>query len=132
MTKIKILIIKPVKEFGLLVFFPKQTQKAACQNREILSTFNVNLGAEIKYKRGSLYYGSYFQDIAVIKNLFSHQKYKDIIVNIIQNGSRYHLSLIEEATRKSDIETMLLRGNHTSARSALNVADLEKEIYKEV
>ena len=39
---------------------------------------------------------------------------------------------IEEATWKSDLEDMLLRGDHRSEQPALNVAALEKSIYKEV
>ena len=51
---------------------------------------------------------------------------------MIQKGSRYHLSPIEDATQKSDLEAMLLRGNPKSERSAHNVAALENVIYKEV
>ena len=57
-------------------------------------------------------YGSEFRDITGIKNLFNHHEEKDRIVYIIQKGSRYHLSQIEEATRKSDLEAMILRGNN--------------------
>ena len=45
---------------------------------------------------------------------------------------RYHLSPIEEATRKSDLEYIILRGNHKSAKSVLNSEALEKAIDKEV
>ena len=38
-------------------------------------------------------------------------KEKKIMVDIIQKLSQYHLSPIEEVTKKCDLETMLLRGN---------------------
>ena len=59
-----------------------------------------------------LYYGSEFWDITGITKLFGHHEDKYIIVDIIQKGLRYHLSQIEEATRKSDLEAMILRGNN--------------------
>ena len=51
---------------------------------------------------------------------------------MIQKGSHNHLSQIEEATSKSDLEAMLLRGNYKSAKSDLNASVLEKAIEKEI
>ena len=88
-TTIKKLIIKPVEEFGIPVLSFKLTQEAVLQNSQILSEFNVNLGGAIKAHKGiPLDYGSEFRDIAQIKNLFCHHKYKDIIVDIIKKLSR--------------------------------------------
>ena len=53
-------------------------------------------------------------------------------MDIIQEGLRYNLSKIEEAVRKSDLEAMLLRGNHKSEKSDLNVAALETVTDKEM
>ena len=42
----------------------------------------------------------------------------------------YHLSTIDEATRKSYLEDMLIRGNHNSERSAFNTATPKKQLKK--
>ena len=47
-----------------------------------------------------------------------------------QKGSCYHLSPIEEATSKSDLEAMLIMGDHKSERSDLNAVALYKAIDK--
>ena len=73
--------------------------------------FNGNLGVAMEdQKEIPLDYGSEFRDITRIRNLFSHNEDKDRIVEIFQKGSCYHLSPIEEATRKSDLEAMILKG----------------------
>ena len=103
LTTIKRLIIKPFKELGPPVFSFKRTQEAAQNNSQILEIFNRNLGAAIEYQKGSpLEYGSEFWDIAGIKNLFCHRKDKERIVDIIPKGLCYHLSPIDNTTRKSD------------------------------
>ena len=115
--KIKRLIIKPVKKLGTPVLSFKKTQETVIQNSQILAVFNGNLGAEIKTPKGiPLDYGSEFWDITGTKKLFHQQKDKEILVEIIQKVSRYHISPIEEATSKSDLEYMLLRGHHKSTR----------------
>ena len=71
------------------------------------------LGASMEaQKERPLDYSSEFWDITGIKNLFRCHKDKERIVDIIQKGSRYHLSPIEDTTRKSDLEAMLLWGYH--------------------
>ena len=67
-----------------------------------------------------LYYGPEFRDITGITKLFSHHEDRNRIVDIIQKGLRYHLSLIEDAKRKSYLEGMLLSRNRKLAMSALN------------
>ena len=125
-TTIKRLIIKPANKLGKPVFSFKLTQEAAQNNSQILATFKGNLGAAIEAQKGiPLDYGSEFRDITIIKKLFRYHKDKERIVDIIPKESWYHLSPIEDATSKSDLEAMLLRGNHKSARSALNAAALE-------
>ena len=67
--------------------------------------------------------------MSLTKLFFYHQD-KTKIVNIIQQGSRYHLNPIEEEARKSDLDAMILRGNHKSSHSVLNSAALDKVINK--
>ena len=69
--------------------------------------------------------------MALIK-LFLHHEDKTKIINIIQQGSHYHLDPIEEEKRKSDLYAMLLRGNHKSSHSVLNSAAIDKAISKEI
>ena len=102
-------------------------------NSKILSAFNRNLGDAIKSQKLSpLDYGSGFQYLPGIVELFSRHERENIILDIIQIGSQYHLSPIYEATRKFDLEAMLIRGNHRSSKSTLNAASLEKSMDKEV
>ena len=63
---------------------------------------------------------------------FIHHEDKTKIINIIKHGSCYHLDPIKEETRKSDLSSMILRGNHKSPQSVLNAAALNKVISKEI
>ena len=95
MTTIKDIIIKTVKEIGIPVFSFKKTQEAIFQNSNILSSLNGNLSAEMEYQKGiPLEHGSEFRRITRITKLFSHHEDRDRIVDIIQKGSRYHISPI--------------------------------------
>ena len=81
----------------------------------------------MKPQKGSpLDYGSEFHNISGITKLLIHREDKDRIVYITQKGSRYHLSPKEEATRKTDLEAMILRGNHKVDKSGLNVAEMDQ------
>ena len=61
-----------------------------------------------------------------IFKIFHHHEDREKIMDIVQKGSQYHLSPIKEATRKSNLSAMILHGNHKSANTNLNAADLEK------
>ena len=76
--------------------------------------------------------GSEFRDIASLEFLTLHHEDKTKIINIIQQGSRYHLNPIEEGKRKSDLDAMIIRGNHKSSHSVLNSAALDKAISKDI
>ena len=54
------------------------------------------------------------------------------MTNIIQHGYRYHLDPIEETARKSDLDAMIIRGNHKSSQSVPNAAALKKSIIKDI
>ena len=54
------------------------------------------------------------------------------IINITQEGSRYHLDTLKEEARKSDLDAMILKGNHKSSHSVLNSSELDKSISKEI
>ena len=61
-----------------------------------------------------------FHDIASLAKVFLHHEEKTKIINIIQKGFRYHLNAIKEEAQKSDLDTMILMGNHKSSHSVLN------------
>ena len=72
---ILIIIQETDHKIPALVFFFKRTQEFACQNSQILAVSNGNLGAEIEAQnRIPLDYGSEFQNINGIKNLFCHHE----------------------------------------------------------
>ena len=58
------------------------------------------------------------------QKLFCYHEDIERIVDIIQKGSLYHISPIEDATQKLYLEAMLIRGNNKSASSDLNIAAL--------
>ena len=91
----------------------KWTNEAAIRNIKILAEFKGDLGAEIAaQKDSSVNYRSEFRDTMALSKLFLHHEDKTKIINIIQHGSCYHLDPIEEETRKSDLDAMMLRWNH--------------------
>ena len=98
----------PIHKLDKPIFSFKRTNKASALNRKLLEAFNGNLVAEIKVPKGiPINYGSQFRDIAKLSKLFNYHDYKSNIINIIQKVSCYHLSSINEETRKSDPEEMI-------------------------
>ena len=86
----------------------------------------------MKYRKGiPLDYSSEFWDLSGTTQIFKYYKDKEIILEIIQKGYQYHLLTMEEASRKSDLAAMLLRGNHNLVNLALNVV-APKKMYKKI
>ena len=80
-------------------FPPRRTHEAAVRNNKIIASFKGDLGAAIEaqnYSPGN--YGSEFCCIASLAKLFLHHEDKTEIINIIQQGSLYHLGTIGEET----------------------------------
>ena len=68
----KQLIRTPTNELIPPVFYLKHTQESASLNRNILVTFNRDLGYALECQKGRpLYYGSEFQDPTGIAKLFN-------------------------------------------------------------
>ena len=86
----------------------------------------------MEHKDSPVNYGSEFRDITALEKIFLHHEDKTKIINIIQQGSCYHLNPIKEVTRKSDLDAMILRGNHKSSLSVINSAALDKAISKDI
>ena len=96
-------------------------------------TFKGDLGAAIAAQKDSpVNYISEFRDIESLEKLFLYHEDKTNIINIIQQGYRYHIDSIEEETRKSELYAMILRGNHKSSHSVINSAVLDKATIKDI
>ena len=77
----------PIQKFDKPIFWFKITNKAAARNIKLLATFNRNLGAAIKAKKGSpLNYVSEFRNIDKLSKLFNYHEFNSKIINIIQPG----------------------------------------------
>ena len=130
-TTIKSTLKIPIQKFGKPIFSFKRTHEAAVRNSKIMAAFKGDLGAAIAaHKDSPVNYGSEFRNTTALEKLFLHHKDKTKIINIIQQGYRYHLNPIKEETRKSDLDVMIIRVNHKSSHSVLNSAALEKSISK--
>ena len=96
-----------------------------------MAAFKGDLGSAIAaHKDSPVNYGSEFRDTTALEKLFLHHEDRNKIISITNHGSCYHLDPIEEATRNSDLSTMILRGNHKSSQSVLNAAALNKAMSK--
>ena len=130
-TTIKAILKMPIQKFKNPILSFRRTYEAAVSNSKILASFKGDSGAAIAAQKDiPVNYGSEFRDIAPLAKLFLHHEGKTKIINIIQQVSCYHLDPIEEETRKSDLDAMILRGNHKSSHSVLNSAALEKAMRK--
>ena len=94
----------PIQKLDNQIFSFKRTKGVALRNSKILSVFSGNFGSAVDAQNGSpLNYGSEFHYISKSSKIFNYHKYKSNIISIIQQGSRCHLSLIDEENRKSDL-----------------------------
>ena len=132
-TTIKATLKIPIQKFENTIFPFKRTHEAAVRNSKILAAFKGELGAAIAaHKDIPFNYGSELRDTTDLAQLFLHHEYKTKIITLIKHGSCYHIDPIEEETRKSDLDEIILRGNHKSSQSVLNSAALNKAISKEI
>ena len=123
----------PIQTFENPIFSFKRTHEAAVRNIKILAGFRGDLGVAIAANKDRpVNYGSEFPDTTDLAQLLVHHEDKIKVINIIKHRSRYHLDLIEEETRKSDLDAMILRGNHKSFQSVFNASALDKSISKDI
>ena len=86
----------PIQKFENPIFLFRRTYEVAVRNIKILASFKGDLGAAIATQKDSpVKYGSEFCDTASLEKLFLHHEDKTKIINIIQQGSRYHLDTIK-------------------------------------
>ena len=67
-----------------------------------------------------------------LTKLFFYHEDRVKIINIIQQGSHHHLDPIEEETQKSDLDAMILRGDHSSSHSEMKSAELDNAIIRDI
>ena len=97
-TTLKQLIRTSISKLRPPLFSFKLTKEAALQNRKILANFNGDLVDTMEISKGSpLDYGSEFWDLTRTAKLFSLHEDKDKIMDMIQQGSQYHLLSIEKS-----------------------------------
>ena len=79
----------------LTQFLAQENRLVAARNGKIFVSFNDNLCATIVAQKGSaLNYESYFCNIVVLSIFLYYHEVKINIINIIQQGLRYHLDPI--------------------------------------
>ena len=91
----------PIQKSEKPIFSFRRTHEAAVRNRKILAAFKGDLGTSIAdHKDSPVYYGSELRDTTALEKLLLHHEDKTKIINIIQQGYRYHIDPIKEETRK--------------------------------
>jgi len=112
----------------------KNTPKAAKYNSKLLKNYDYDFIKTCRKQRGSVVSpGTEFRNIDTIKALFSHHEDWSELRNIISKGCDYKLEkIVDETTRKNDLNAMIERGNHKSATKSTNQKVLEKAFRKEV
>ena len=112
-----------MKYLSPLAFSFKQQHTDSQHNSITMAAFNGDLWEVTKDQQTRpLEYGSEFRDLSVIVKKFKCHEDKEVIVDTIQKGSQYYPLPTEEATRKSDLEAMLFRGNHKSEKAKPNAS----------
>jgi len=115
-------------------FMFENTSKAAKFNSKLIKNYDYDFVKTCKKQRGSVVSpGTEFRNINIIKPLFSHHADWKELRNIISKGCDYKLeNIVDEKTRKNDLNEMIKRGNHKSALKLKNRKVLEKAFKKEV
>jgi hypothetical protein len=107
--------------------------EAATFNSQRLLEFKFDVEAATQQPQNTiLLYGAEFRPTKLLEPLLqNHPNWKQM-KSIIENGVEYPLSPIDNDTRLSDIDTMIMRGNHQSTTTPENKLALTKAIDKEV
>ena len=99
-TTIKATLKIPIQKFDKPIFSFKRTHEAAVRNSKILAAFKGDLGTAIaSHKDIPVNNGSEFRDTTALAQILLHHKDKTKIINIIKQGSRYHLDPIKEGKK---------------------------------
>ena len=111
----------------------KRTKEAAQHNSQLLEKASFDMEKATQFPHNtSLSYGSEFRPTTTIKPLLHRHPQWSKVEEILSKGAIYHLDPITEEDRLNDIQHMILRGNHQSAKIEENKAALSKSFDKEV
>ena len=115
-------------------FIFEDTRDAAKYNTKFIKHYKYNLEKAIKKQRNTILSpGSEFRHIEHIEKLLCHHEDWNLFKDIVAKGCDYQLlDNLDESTRKEDLNAMLQRGNHKSAKSTENAPALSKAFAKEV
>ena len=96
-TTIKATLKTPIQKSENPISSFRRTHEAAVRNSKILAALKGDLGAAIAaHNNIPVNNGSEFHNMTSLAKLFLHHEGKTKIINIIQQGSRYHLDTIKE------------------------------------
>ena len=112
----------------------ENTSEAAIFNANLIKNTDYDFIKTYQKQQGSIVTaGSEFRNIEKLKKLLSnHEDWKEFRT-IVTSGCDYKLKpIVNEDTRKSDLTSMIERGNHKSATKPINFPTLMKGFEKEV
>ena len=111
----------------------ENSRDAAKFNTKLLKKYQYDLTVALKREKGTiLEAGSEFRPIKDLKPLFSNHVHWNKMEKIITEGITYNIPEIPEEDRISDLEAMITRGNHKSAKESENISTLLDNYEKEV
>ena len=111
----------------------ERSEAAATKNSDLLKSHAYNAEAATQTPNNTiLSYGAEFRPIQGLDLLLRHHPQWQKIRDIITKGVTYPLKPLTEEDRLHDIDTLIQRGNHKSAKITENKAALEKAFDKEV
>ena len=112
----------------------ENTRDAAKFNTKLIKFNGYDLEKTINKQQNSILTpGSEFRHISHLRNILEYHEDWPLIESIISKGCDYKsVPDVDEATKMSDIQAMLDRGNHKSAKSETNAPALRKAFQKEV
>eukprot|EP00956_Cyclotella_meneghiniana_P034348 scaffold103894_cov40-Cyclotella_meneghiniana.AAC.3 len=112
-------------------FIFELTSEAAEKNFLVLRQYGLDLGKALSAQRDTpLEYGSEFREPSVLEPLLSMHPLWPKMKAILQNGSLFPVTELDEETRLADLEAALARGNHKGASEKLDL--LMKLVTKDV
>ena len=111
----------------------ERSEEAALKNAMLLQQHDFDIESATQTPQNTiLSYGAEFRPLHGLNLLFHRHHQWEKIQQIITNGVTYPLKPISEADRLKDIDTLIKRGNHKSAKITENRKALDKSFDKEV
>lgn len=107
------------------------TKQAAIHNASIISKYNNDITRVIAaYPNSHISYGSEFKCPDILQHPLKDSPFWPEVNNSLRKGATYPLEKISNKKRKLDLEDVIIRGNHKSAKS--EIPTLENLVNKDV